>query len=47
MGWTSELHQNVGNLAFGDGSVQPFADPLKLNRALRSAALATNRLFVP
>lgn len=47
MGWTPELHQGRGNTAFGDGSVQPFADPLKLNRALRPAALATNRLFVP
>lgn len=47
MGWTLEVHKGGGNLAFGDGSVQPFADPLKLNRALGPAALSTNRLFVP
>ncbi len=47
LGWTPELHRGNGNVAFGDGSVQGFADPLRLNEALRPAALGAHRIFVP
>lgn len=42
--WTAEIHQNAGNLLFGDGSVQQVASPA-MRGALRNAALAgTNDL---
>ncbi len=45
-GWTAELHNQVGNVAMGDGSVQQFNDK-RLAEALRGTGLATNRLAVP
>ena len=45
-GWTSEMHNKVGNLALADGSVQQTSNTgLRMNVA--STSLATNRLQMP
>jgi prepilin-type processing-associated H-X9-DG protein len=45
-GWTSEIHQNAGNIGLADGSVMQ-TDALALRRQLRTNTLATIRLAIP
>jgi prepilin-type processing-associated H-X9-DG protein len=46
IGWTKELHNQTGNVAMGDGSVQQMANAQR-NRFLSNTGLATNRLIFP
>ena len=46
VGWTTEMHNLVGNVAMGDGSVQQTAAQ-RLAELLSNTGLATNRLAVP
>ncbi len=46
IGWTKELHQNSGNVAFADGSVQWLASS-NLQQALRSTGTNLTRLAIP
>jgi prepilin-type processing-associated H-X9-DG protein len=46
VGWSRELHNEQGNVAMGDGSVQQFSGP-RINDALRGTGSVTNRLVVP
>lgn len=45
-GWTSEVHNKVGNILLADGSVQGFGNT-NLPEAIASTGVATNRLLVP
>jgi prepilin-type processing-associated H-X9-DG protein len=45
-GWTHELHEEQGNIAFSDGSVQQLGT-LRLRQALVLTGVATNRLAMP
>ncbi|HLP77983.1 MAG TPA: type II secretion system protein [Candidatus Paceibacterota bacterium] len=45
-GWTGEIHQNAGNIALSDGSVQQLSTA-GLREAVRSTGVVTNRLAVP
>jgi len=42
--WTAEIHQNAGNLLFGDGSVQQVASPAMRGALLNAALAGTNDL---
>jgi competence protein ComGC len=44
--WTNSPHRYGGNVAMGDGSVQPLNSD-RLLQALRNSGLATNRLALP
>jgi hypothetical protein len=44
--WTGARHEFVGNVAFGNGSVQQTSS-VKLQEALQETAFATNRLVIP
>jgi prepilin-type processing-associated H-X9-DG protein len=46
IGWTKDLHNKTGNVAFGDGSVQQLRND-QINAALAKTGLATNRLLFP
>ncbi|HLP77984.1 MAG TPA: hypothetical protein VK327_13830 [Candidatus Paceibacterota bacterium] len=45
-GWTGEIHQNSGNIALADGSVQQVSTP-GLRTVVENTGIATNRLAVP
>ena len=50
VGWSSELHNGIGNIAFADGSVQQTASrgtSWNLREVIRQAGLTTNRLAIP
>ncbi len=44
--WTKEIHQNAGNVALSDGSVQQWSTAA-LQNALKQTGLTTNRLLFP
>jgi prepilin-type processing-associated H-X9-DG protein len=46
IGWTQEIHQGSGNIAFADGHVQPL-NKSDLNQALQAVGSLTNRLVIP
>ena len=46
VGWSSELHDGVGNVGMADGSVQQFSIA-GLQQAFQQSSLATNRLAIP
>ena len=46
VGWTTEIHQGVGNVLFADSHVEQLTSS-KLRDALRTSGLATNRLVLP
>jgi len=46
IGWTQEIHQGRGNIAFTDGHVQSLSNSA-LNRALQDIGSPTNRLVIP
>lgn len=46
MGWTGKFHKDLGNIAFGDGSVGILSSD-SLNDYLRKTGLPTNRLAIP
>ncbi len=46
VGWTKEIHQDAGNVALGDDSVQQ-VDSAGLQRVLGDSGVATNRLAIP
>jgi hypothetical protein len=45
-GWTSEMHNKVGNIALSDGSVQQISI-VGLQNTIANTGLATNRLQMP
>jgi prepilin-type processing-associated H-X9-DG protein len=45
-GWTSEMHNKVGNIALADGSVQQVSIT-GLRNTVRNTGVATNRLQMP
>jgi Tfp pilus assembly protein PilE len=46
VGWTSELHNNLGNVGLADGGVQ-LVSGLQLRQVIQPIALMTNRLVAP
>jgi len=46
IGWTKEMHNEMGNITMSDGSVQQFSSE-RLKQALQKPALSTNRLLIP
>lgn len=46
VGWTKDLHNQTGNVAMGDGSVQQIANA-QLKSFLTNTGLAANRLMFP
>jgi hypothetical protein len=46
VGWSSELHEGVGNIGMADGSVQQ-TDSSNLCDLLQRAGIATNRFAIP
>ena len=46
VGWSQQIHSNVGNICLADGSVQQ-PTSFGLRRALRDTGMATNRLAIP
>lgn len=46
LGWTSDIHNNCGNVGFADASVQRVNSP-KLLQLLQNSGAATNRLAIP
>jgi prepilin-type processing-associated H-X9-DG protein len=46
VGWSSEMHDGVGNIGMADGSVQQTTSS-NLCQLLQQAGLATNRLAIP
>jgi hypothetical protein len=46
LGWSAEMHKHSGNLALGDGSVQPATDGT-LKEFSRHQELGTNWLAIP
>jgi prepilin-type processing-associated H-X9-DG protein len=46
IGWTKELHDQTGNVAMGDGSVQQISS-VQLKSFLTNTGLTTNRLIFP
>jgi len=42
VGWTSRMHNNAGNVLFGDGRVDALS-----NKQLINSSIATNRLLIP
>ncbi len=45
-GWTSEIHQSLGNILFVDGHVEGLGE-FELRGAITVTGLATNRLAIP
>lgn len=45
-GWTAELHNRVGNIAFADGSVQQLST-FGMRKAIESTGDQTNRIALP
>jgi prepilin-type N-terminal cleavage/methylation domain-containing protein/prepilin-type processing-associated H-X9-DG protein len=46
VGWTKEIHNEQGNIALGDGSVQLLSSS-RMSDLLHTSGVATNRLAVP
>ena len=46
VGWTKDLHNKMGNIAFSDGSVQQISND-QIKAMLAKTGLATNRLLFP
>lgn len=46
VGWTTEMHNGVGNLCLADGSVQQI-NSIGLQNAVAHSGLATNVLNMP
>jgi prepilin-type processing-associated H-X9-DG protein len=46
VGWTHQLHNQQGNVALADGSVQGFSNS-RLREALQNTGVVTNRLLLP
>jgi len=46
VGWTKAIHQNLGNVCLGDGSVQQLTSS-RLTQQVQTQGLATNRLLIP
>lgn len=46
VGWTHQLHNQQGNVALADGSVQGFSTS-RLREALQNTGVATNQLLMP
>ncbi|HEX7859234.1 MAG TPA: hypothetical protein VF773_02785 [Verrucomicrobiae bacterium] len=44
--WSKELHNEMGNIAMGDGSVLQF-NSLRLKKAIANQDLATNYISIP
>jgi len=46
VGWTAQMHNNAGNVLFGDGHVDALSNG-RLQELSRSSGEATNRLLIP
>ena len=46
IGWSKGFHDEQGNIAMGDGSVQQFS-PARLRQALADSEVATNLVLIP
>jgi len=46
VGWTSRMHNNAGNVLFGDGHVDALSNN-RLQEQLIDSSIATNRLLIP
>ena len=44
--WTQQIHNDQGNIAMGDGSVQQFSSS-RLSQAVRDQSVAANLLLMP
>ncbi len=47
VGWTKDLHKSQGNIALGDGIVQPVSSALLKNEIVANSDLVTNRIILP
>jgi prepilin-type processing-associated H-X9-DG protein len=46
VGWSAEMHKNLGNIAFTDGHVETLTTAF-LRECLTNTGVATNRLAIP
>jgi prepilin-type processing-associated H-X9-DG protein len=46
VGWTSRMHNNAGNVLFGDGHVDALSNN-RLQECSLNSGIATNRLLIP